>query len=182
MKDAESRELDVTPALLLRAYAAGVFPMADNAESHEIFWVDPRQRGILPLDGFHLARSLRKRLMRADHQVRVDRAFDEVVAACAHREETWISEPIRELYGALHRMGHAHSVEVWRGGELIGGLYGVRLQSAFFGESMFSAERDGSTQALTQGAGWSSLSGISPSSLKRHTEIPMRGRSPTDRR
>jgi len=148
MKDAESQTLEITPELLLRAYAAGVFPMAESAASDEIFWVDPRKRGILPLPGFHLPRSLKKRILRADHKVTIDRAFDEVVLACADRDETWISAPIRELYTALHRMGYAHSIEVWQGEELIGGLYGVRLQSAFFGESMFSGARDGSKIAL----------------------------------
>jgi len=148
MKDAESQTVEITPALLLRAYAAGVFPMAESADAQEIFWVDPRKRGILPLPGFHLSRSLKKRILRGDFRVRVDRAFDEVVDGCADRDETWISLPIRGLYSDLHRMGHAHSIEVWQGDELIGGLYGVRLQSAFFGESMFSTARDGSKIAL----------------------------------
>jgi len=148
MKDAESPELEVTPALVLRAYAAGVFPMADSAETEEIFWVDPRKRGILPLNAFHLSRSLRKRILRGGYQVRVDHAFDAVLAACADRPETWINPTIRELYVGLNRMGHAHSVEVWADGELAGGLYGVRLGAAFFGESMFSRMRDASKIAL----------------------------------
>jgi len=148
MKDAESPELEVTPALVLRAYAAGVFPMADSAETEEIFWVDPRKRGILPLNAFHLSRSLRKRILRGGYQVRVDHAFDAVLAACADRPETWINPTIRELYVGLNRMGHAHSVEVWADGELAGGLYGVRLGAAFFGESMFSRIRDASKIAL----------------------------------
>ncbi len=148
MKDAESPELLLTPALVLRAYAAGVFPMAESADSDEIFWVDPRRRGIIPLDGFRLSRSLRRRLRREDYAVRVDRAFEAVIEACADRPETWINPTIRELYTGLHRMGHAHSVEVWMGGHLAGGLYGVRLGAAFFGESMFSRVPDASKIAL----------------------------------
>lgn len=148
MKDSESPDLPITPELVLRAYAAGVFPMADSAETDEIFWVDPRKRGILPLDDFHLPRSLRKRILRGDYRVRVDLAFDAVVAACATRSETWINPKIRTLYGGLHRMGHAHSVEVWDRADLVGGLYGVRLGGAFFGESMFSNARDASKIAL----------------------------------
>jgi len=147
MKDAEPTP-PLSPGLLLRAYAAGVFPMAESAESDEIFWVDPRRRGILPLDGFHLSRSLRKRLMREEHGITVDTAFDAVVDACADREETWINPTIARLYLELHRAGHAHSVEIWNGDMLVGGLYGVRLGAAFFGESMFSRVSDGSKIAL----------------------------------
>ncbi|MEM1345977.1 MAG: leucyl/phenylalanyl-tRNA--protein transferase [Pseudomonadota bacterium] len=148
MKDAESPAPPLTPGLLLRAYAAGVFPMAEAASSEEIFWVDPRRRGILPLDGFHLSRSLKKRLLRAEHEVRIDTDFEAVLEGCADREETWINPVIRDLYVELHRTGHAHSIEVWQGDILIGGLYGVRLRSAFFGESMFSRAADGSKIAL----------------------------------
>jgi len=148
MKDSDSPDLPITPELVLRAYAAGVFPMADSAETDEIFWVDPRKRGVLPLESFHLPRSLRKRILRGGYQVRVDLAFDAVVQACAARSETWINPKIRALYGGLHRMGHAHSIEVWIGAELAGGLYGVRLGGAFFGESMFSHARDASKIAL----------------------------------
>lgn len=147
MKDAES-DLTLTPGLVLRAYAAGVFPMADAAEAEEVFWVDPRRRGVLPLDGFHLSRSLKKRLLRGGFEIRVDRDFEAVIDACADREETWINGEIRRLYVDLHRLGQAHSVEVWEGDVLIGGLYGVRLESAFFGESMFSRASDGSKIAL----------------------------------
>lgn len=148
MKDAASDDLELTPELVLRAYGAGVFPMADSATSSDIYWVDPRKRGILPLNGFHLSRSLRKRLLRHDYKVRVDTAFDKVVDACAARKETWINATIRQLFVDLHRMGHAHSIEVWQEEELIGGLYGLRLGAAFFGESMFSRRRDGSKIAL----------------------------------
>ncbi len=148
MKDSDSDALELTPELVLRAYGAGVFPMAEDALSDEIYWVDPRKRGILPLNGFHLSRSLRKRLLRQDYRVRIDTAFSEVLESCADREETWINPQIRELFHQLHRMGYAHSVEVWRDSDLIGGLYGLRLGAAFFGESMFSKERDGSKIAL----------------------------------
>ena len=148
MKDADPDELELTPELVLRAYGAGVFPMADDAASEDIYWVDPRKRGILPLNGFHLSRSLRKRLLRNDYRVRIDTAFDEVLDCCADRPETWINPQIRELFVQLHHMGYAHSVEVWCDQVLIGGLYGLRLGAAFFGESMFSQERDGSKIAL----------------------------------
>lgn len=148
MKDAESPELVLTPGLVLRAYAAGVFPMAESAASDEIFWIDPRRRGIIPLDGFHLSHSLARRLRRLDYTVTLDRAFTAVIDGCADRAETWINPAIRELYAGLHRMGHAHSIEVWSGSTLAGGLYGVRLGAAFFGESMFSRRRDASKVAL----------------------------------
>ncbi len=147
MKDADS-EIALTPGLVLRAYAAGVFPMADSAENPEVFWVDPRRRGVLPLEQFHLSRSLRKRLLKGQHEVRIDTDFEAVIDGCADRSETWINTTIRGLYMELHSLGHAHSVEVWEGDVLIGGLYGVRLESAFFGESMFSRARDGSKIAL----------------------------------
>lgn len=148
MKDSDSDALELTPELVLRAYGAGVFPMADDAASDEIYWVDPRKRGILPLNGFHLSRSLRKRMLRDDYRVRVDTCFAKVLDKCADRPETWINPQIRDLFIQLHHMGYAHSVEVWRDYTLIGGLYGLRLGAAFFGESMFSAERDGSKIAL----------------------------------
>jgi len=148
MKDGDANDLELTPELVLRAYGAGVFPMADGADSDTIYWVDPRKRGILPLNGFHLSRSLRKQILRADYRVRVDTAFDAVVDACSDREETWINPTIRLLFTDLHRMGHAHSVEVWQGPEMIGGLYGLRLGTAFFGESMFCRRRDASKIAL----------------------------------
>ncbi|MEL6265475.1 MAG: leucyl/phenylalanyl-tRNA--protein transferase [Pseudomonadota bacterium] len=138
----------LTPDLLLQAYAVGVFPMADSADAEEVFWVEPRRRGILPLHRLHISRSLKKRLKRDDYQVRVDTGFAAVVAACADREETWINRQIADLYSALHAMGNAHSVEVWEGDELVGGLYGVSLGSAFFGESMFSRRTDASKIAL----------------------------------
>lgn len=136
------------PDLLLRAYAIGVFPMSDARDADHVYWVEPRRRAILPLDGFHLSRSLRKTLRTGRFEVTADRAFDAVVQHCAEREETWINEQIERSYALLHSAGHAHSVEAWQDGELVGGLYGVRLGGAFFGESMFSIRPDGSKVAL----------------------------------
>ena len=139
---------EITPALLLQAYASGVFPMADAADADELFWVDPRRRGILPLDGFHVPRRLARSFLGGDFEIRIDGDFPGVVAACAEREETWINDEIKRLYRELHRMGHAHSVEIRHEGVLAGGLYGVALGGAFFGESMFSRRRDASKLAL----------------------------------
>lgn len=139
----------LTPELLLHAYSLGLFPMAEHRDDPEIFWVDPRRRGILPLDGFHISRSLARRIRRGDHSVTVNADFAGVMEACAAREETWINGEIRRLYAALHRMGHAHSLEVWMGGALAGGVYGVTLGAAYFGESMFSRRTDASKIALT---------------------------------
>ena len=136
------------PDLLLRAYAIGVFPMSDSRDARDVYWVEPRRRAILPLDGFHLSRSLRRSLKSGRFEVTLDRAFSEVVRRCAERDDTWINAEIERSYGLLHSAGHAHSVEVWREGELAGGLYGVRLGAAFFGESMFSARTDASKVAL----------------------------------
>jgi leucyl/phenylalanyl-tRNA--protein transferase len=140
--------LEITPSLLLRAYAAGVFPMAESVDAQEIFWVDPKKRGILPLKAFRVPRSLRKRIRRGGYTVTVDKDFEGVLKGCADREETWINPEIRDLYGTLHRLGYAHSVEVWMDGELAGGLYGVRLGSALFGESMYARRTDASKIAL----------------------------------
>jgi leucyl/phenylalanyl-tRNA---protein transferase len=138
----------ITPELLLNAYAAGIFPMAETRDDPDVFWVDPRRRGIFPLNGFHLSRSLARRMRRWPHGVSVNRAFADVVDACADRDETWINAEIRRLYMDLHRMGHAHSLEVWEGEALVGGVYGVTLGAAFFGESMFSRRTDASKIAL----------------------------------
>lgn len=140
-------ELEITPQLLLNAYAAGVFPMAEHRDGLTR-WVDPHRRGIIPLDGLHISRSLRRRVRRGGFEIRVDTAFLDVVDACADRQETWINAEIRGLYDDLHRIGHAHSVEFWLDGALRGGLYGVRLGGAFFGESMFSTATDASKIAL----------------------------------
>jgi leucyl/phenylalanyl-tRNA---protein transferase len=138
----------ITPENLLRAYAIGIFPMADGRDDPTIHWVDPRRRGVLPLDGLHISRSLARHIRRAAVEVRINTAFDAVVAACANREDTWISPQIQRLYAALHQMGHAHSLEVWDGPDLIGGVYGVTLGAAFFGESMFSRRTNASKLAL----------------------------------
>lgn len=138
----------IDPDLLLRAYAIGVFPMSDSRDAADVFWVEPRRRAILPLDRFRLSRSLRKTIRSGEYRVTRDIAFDEVLRRCAEREETWINSDIEKSYGLLHARGHAHSIECWDGEELAGGLYGVGLGAAFFGESMFSARRDASKVAL----------------------------------
>jgi leucyl/phenylalanyl-tRNA--protein transferase len=136
------------PRLLLQGYATGIFPMADSREADELFWVEPRNRAIIPLDEFHLARSLRRRLRSGRFAVTHDRDFAGVISACADREETWINAELEQAMRALHGSGHAHSIEVWEAGELVGGLYGVKLGRAFFGESMFSRRTDASKVAL----------------------------------
>lgn len=136
------------PDLLLRAYAIGVFPMSDSRDARDVYWVEPRRRAIIPLDRFHLSHSLKKKLRSDRFDVTRDRAFAEVLDRCAAREDTWINAEIEASYIRLHEEGHAHSVEVWEGSELVGGLYGVRLGGAFFGESMFSLARDASKVAL----------------------------------
>ncbi len=140
--------MDITPQLLLRAYASGIFPMAETRESAEIFWVDPEARGVFPLDGFRISRSLRKRILKGGYEITVNEDFEGVVEGCADREETWINAGIFELYRQLHRAGFAHSLEVREAGALVGGVYGVTLGGAFFGESMFSRRRDASKIAL----------------------------------
>ena len=136
------------PRLLLQGYAAGIFPMADSRDAAEIFWVEPRQRAILPLDRFHCSHSLRRRLRSGRFTVTRDTAFDSVVRACADRDETWINSTIEQATRNLHAAGHAHSIECWHDGMLVGGLYGVKLGRAFFGESMFSHRPDASKVAL----------------------------------
>lgn len=136
------------PELMLRAYSVGVFPMADSRDANKVFWVEPRRRAVLPLGGFRLSRTLRKRIRSGAFTVTRDTAFHDVVLACANRAETWINQEIEESYVQLHRLGHAHSIECWTEGELVGGLYGVKLGAAFFGESMFSTRSDASKVAL----------------------------------
>jgi leucyl/phenylalanyl-tRNA--protein transferase len=138
----------IDPDLLLRAYGIGVFPMADSRDAKEVFWVEPRRRAIIPLDGFRLSRSLRKTLRSGAFEVTADTDFAQVVRLCAKRDETWINDEIEKSFIELHRLGHAHSVECREDGELVGGLYGVRLGGAFFGESMFSLRTDASKVAL----------------------------------
>jgi leucyl/phenylalanyl-tRNA---protein transferase len=143
---------DITPDLLLRAYACGIFPMAESPDDPELHWYEPKRRGILPLDGFHVARSLAKRVRADSFEVVADRDFDAVIDACAApapgRENTWINATIRHLYGALHRIGRCHTVEAYENGVLVGGLYGISLGRAFFGESMFHRATDASKVAL----------------------------------
>ena len=136
------------PRLLLQGYATGIFPMADSREADELFWVEPRNRAIIPLDSFHLSRSLRRTLRAGKVAVTHDRDFPAVIAACADREETWINDELERAMIALHGSGHAHSIEVWDADQLVGGLYGVKLGRAFFGESMFSRRTDASKVAL----------------------------------
>lgn len=143
---------NLTPEILLRAYAVGLFPMAEHRDDETLYWIDPEKRGIIPLESFHVPRRLRKTVRGGPFEVRCDTAFDDVIRACAapgdDREESWINDEIVGLYTTLHEMGRAHCVETWLDGELVGGLYGVSLGSAFFGESMFSLVRDASKVAL----------------------------------
>ena len=138
----------LTPDLLLHGYSIGIFPMAEHRDDPEIFWVDPRRRGVLPLDDFQISRSLRRRMRKPDVSVTLDQEFDRVLAGCADRSETWINDEIANLYKALFRQNRAHSLEVWYGSDLAGGVYGVTMGAAFFGESMFSHARDASKIAL----------------------------------
>ena len=142
----------LTPEILRRAYAEGLFPMAERRGDPTLYWVSPEMRGIIPLDNFHVPRRLARTVRSGRFTVTADQAFADVMRACAApapgREESWINDEILRLYIALHAGGHAHSVECWQGGELVGGLYGVRLGAAFFGESMFSRARDASKVAL----------------------------------
>jgi leucyl/phenylalanyl-tRNA---protein transferase len=148
----DRRQPELNSDILLRTYAAGIFPMAESADDPTLFWVDPDRRGVLPIDTFRVSRKLQRRLRGGAFEVRVDTAFEDVIRQCAAantgRPSTWINGEIIRLYVGLHRMGHAHSVESWRDGRLVGGLYGVALGGAFFGESMFSRETDASKVAL----------------------------------
>ncbi len=144
--------VEITPELVLKAYAAGIFPMAEDRRDEDLYWVDPDRRGILPLDAFHISRRLRRTMRHGGFEVTADRAFAEVIRACAGsragHQGTWINDRILAIYGELHARGFVHSVETWAEGELVGGLYGVSLGAAFFGESMFSRARDASKVAL----------------------------------
>jgi leucyl/phenylalanyl-tRNA---protein transferase len=152
MSRAEDAPFEITPQVLLKAYACGIFPMAESADDPGLFWVEPEMRGVIPLDGFHVPRSLRKTIKRGRFEIRIDHDFEAVIDACAQatsdRPKTWINRRIRRLYCDLHAIGHCHSVECWADGELKGGLYGVKIGAAFFGESMFSRETDASKVAL----------------------------------
>jgi leucyl/phenylalanyl-tRNA--protein transferase len=145
--------VDITPEILLKAYAAGIFPMAEDADDPSLFWVEPQERGVIPLDGFHISKRLARTVRSDVYTVRVDQNFDAVIAGCAEpgfdRARTWINARIRRLYGELFDLGQCHTVEVYDAdGALVGGLYGVRLGAAFFGESMFHRARDASKVAL----------------------------------
>jgi leucyl/phenylalanyl-tRNA--protein transferase len=152
MTTRDSAASEITPEVLLRAYACGIFPMAESADDPTLFWVEPEMRGIIPLDGFRIASRLARTVRSEIFTVTVDTAFKAVIAGCAAptkgREDTWINKRIRDLYVGLHQLGHCHSVETWLDGELVGGLYGVNLGRAFFGESMFHTARDASKVAL----------------------------------
>lgn len=146
------RSLQISPELMLRAYRAGLFPMAETRRGDRLYWLDPELRGVLPLARFHLPRRLARTVLRGPFTVTADRDFPSVIASCAHarpgREDTWINTEIESLFNELAHRGHAHSVEAWQEGRLVGGLYGVSLGAAFFGESMFSFARDASKVAL----------------------------------
>ncbi|WP_223880911.1 leucyl/phenylalanyl-tRNA--protein transferase [Roseococcus microcysteis] len=146
------RQMEITPELMLRAYRIGLFPMAESRDAQTLYWLDPEQRGVIPLEAFHLPRRLARRVRQAPYVITADTEFEAVIDACAaprpNSNDSWINEEIRRLFLALHAQGHAHSLEAWREGELVGGLYGVALGAAFFGESMFSRADDASKIAL----------------------------------
>ena len=152
MTSRDSASSEITPDMLLRAYACGIFPMAESVDDPTLFWVEPEQRGIIPLDGFRISSRLARTVRSDAFTVSVNTAFKAVIDGCAEpqpgRDNTWINKRIRDLYTGLHDIGHCHSVEVWRDGDLVGGLYGVSLGRAFFGESMFHRVRDASKVAL----------------------------------
>ncbi|QDZ10164.1 leucyl/phenylalanyl-tRNA--protein transferase [Devosia ginsengisoli] len=145
-------DIEITPELIMRAYRAGIFPMAEDAGDEDLFWVSPEMRGIIPLDGFHLSTSLRKAIRKSGFAVRVDTDFEAVIEGCAtvgsDRESTWINRTIRSVYGELFRRGVVHTVEVWDGDALVGGLYGLAIGGAFFGESMFHRKTNASKMAM----------------------------------
>lgn len=149
-RDALNRE--ITPQVLLKAYSCGIFPMAESADDPQLYWIEPVSRGILPLDDVRLPKRLARTLKQQPFDVRIDTDFDTTIAGCAAsrpgRRTTWINSQIRSLYGELFKLGHCHTVEVWSGKRMVGGLYGVALGGAFFGESMFSTETDASKIAL----------------------------------
>jgi leucyl/phenylalanyl-tRNA--protein transferase len=152
MTSRDSASPEITPEVLLRAYACGIFPMAESADDPTLFWVEPEMRGVIPLDGFHVSSRLARTVRSDAFTVTANTAFKAVISDCAApqpgRDDTWINKRIRDLYTQLHQLGHAHSVEVWERDELVGGLYGVSLGRAFFGESMFHRTRDASKVAL----------------------------------
>ena len=152
MASRDDMVVEITPQVLLKAYMCGIFPMAEAADDPALYWIEPQQRGILPLDDFHIPKRLKRTVKQDVFEVRVDSDFEAVIDGCgserAGRETTWINAKIRKLYGDLYDLGHCHTVETWLDGKLVGGLYGVALEGAFFGESMFSYETDASKVAL----------------------------------
>jgi leucyl/phenylalanyl-tRNA--protein transferase len=152
MTRGDEARIEITPEVLLKAYACGIFPMAESSDDPGLYWVEPERRGVFPLDRFHVPRRLARTVHADRFEIRIDHDFDAVIAACAApapgRGKTWINRRIHSLYRELFRRGHCHTVEAWRDGRLAGGLYGVRLQRAFFGESMFHFERDASKVTL----------------------------------
>ena len=148
----DETRVEITPEVLIKAYMVGIFPMAESADDPSLFWVEPEQRGIIPLDGLHVSRRLARTIRSNKFEIHVDRNFDAVIDACAAsaagRDSTWINNRIRKLYRALFDRRQCHTVEAWRDGRLVGGLYGVKIGGAFFGESMFHFERDASKVAL----------------------------------
>ncbi|MET1410759.1 leucyl/phenylalanyl-tRNA--protein transferase [Roseibium sp. HPY-6] len=144
--------MEITPQVLLKAYACGLFPMAESADDPGLFWLEPEQRGILPLDSFHMPRRLRRTIRNDVFEIRVSTDFQRIIDGCAEpmpgRQKTWINREIRRLYGELFEMGYCHTIEAWLDGDLVGGLYGVSLNGAFFGESMFTFKTDASKVCL----------------------------------
>ncbi|KUJ78534.1 leucyl/phenylalanyl-tRNA--protein transferase [Ruegeria profundi] len=140
--------MSLSPDLLLHGYSIGIFPMAEHRNAAELFWVDPKFRGVFPLDGFHVSRSLARRIRKCGFSVTINQDFAGVVDGCADRSDTWINAELRDLYLKIHHSGQAHSLEIWEGDQLVGGVFGVTLGAAFFGESMFSRRKDASKIAL----------------------------------
>ncbi|MFK8032826.1 MAG: leucyl/phenylalanyl-tRNA--protein transferase [Hyphomicrobiales bacterium] len=152
MSEYDADQIKITPQVLLKAYACGLFPMAESADDPTLYWIEPDHRGVIPLNNFHTPKSLTKTIRKQVFEIRINTDFDGVISGCAEltseRRETWINQPIRELYGALFKSGFCHTVECWKDGALMGGLYGVHIGGAFFGESMFSRIPDASKVAL----------------------------------
>lgn len=152
MSEYDSDNIKITPQVLLKAYACGLFPMAESADDPTLYWIEPDHRGVIPLREFHVPKSLTKTIRKQIFEIRINSDFHGVISGCAEltteRKDTWINQPIRDLYGALFKMGFCHTVECWKDGALMGGLYGVHIGGAFFGESMFSRVPDASKVAL----------------------------------
>src|SRR5919108_6496422 len=170
MASRETAFVEITPQVILKAYACGIFPMAESADDPALYWIEPQSRGILPLKHIHVPRRLRRTVRRAPYEVRIDSDFRGVLDGCAQsrpgRRSTWINQRIRALYGELFELGHCHTVEIWHDRRLVGGLYGVELGGAFFGESMFSDRRDASKIALVHLCARLAYGGVSPPPTK----------------